>query len=178
MPRYDRGMRLDVLAGPAPAAAGDEAALREALYAGGIYLTPPSPASLALADHAEALLGAAFPEVPPRRAHMLLPVPVKILYEYMREVLLITNPDDEVAQRVSAVMRAIEAECDIASYSTHIAKTGRIHVIEINIVVGENFAPQSVPQLDALRARIWDAIGLPLEQAWLGILFTADPRWS
>ena len=22
------------------------------------------------------------------------------------------------------------------------------------------------------------AIGLPLEQAWLGILFTADPRWS
>jgi cation diffusion facilitator family transporter len=111
-------------------------------------------------------------------ALLLLPVPAKILYENMREVLLITNPDDEVAQRVSAVMRAIEAECDIASYSTHIAKTGRIHVIEINIVVGENFAPQSVPQLDALRARIWDAIGLPLEQAWLGILFTADPRWS
>ena len=111
-------------------------------------------------------------------ALLLLPVPAKILYENMREVLLITNPDDEVARRVDAVMRALETECDIASYSTHIAKTGRIHVIEINIVVGENFAPQSVPQLDALRARIWDAIGLPLEQAWLGILFTADPRWS
>ena len=106
-------------------------------------------------------------------------VPAFLLtYRVEEGVLLITNPDDEVAQRVSAVMRAIEAECDIASYSTHIAKTGRIHVIEINIVVGENFAPQSVPQLDALRARIWDAIGLPLEQAWLGIMFTADPRWS
>jgi len=111
-------------------------------------------------------------------ALLLLPVPAKILYENMREVLLITNPDDAVAQRVNAVMRAIEAECDIASYSTHIAKTGRIHVIEINVIVGENFAPQTIPEIDALRARIWDAIGLPLEQAWLGILFTADPRWS
>ena len=57
-------------------------------------------------------------------ALLLLPVPAKILYENMREVLLITNPDDAVAQRVNAVMRAIETEYDIASYSTHIAKTG------------------------------------------------------
>lgn len=111
-------------------------------------------------------------------ALLLIPVPLKILYENMREVLLITNPDDEVAQRVNAVMRTIAAEDDIADYSTHIAKTGRIHFIEINIVVGPNFRPQGVPELDALRSRIWDDIGLPLEKAWLGILFTADPRWS
>jgi hypothetical protein len=43
---------------------------------------------------------------------------------------------------------------------------------------GENFTPQTITELDALRARIRDAIGLPLEQAWLGILFTADPNWS
>lgn len=45
-------------------------------------------------------------------------------------------------------------------------------------MVGEAFELRSVPQLDTLRCRIWDAIGLPLEQAWLGILFTTDPRWS
>jgi cation diffusion facilitator family transporter len=111
-------------------------------------------------------------------ALLLLPVPAKILYENMREVLLMADPDDEVSRRVKAVMDVIAAEHDIARYSTHIAKTGRLHVIEINILVGEDFAPQSVPQLDALRARIWDAIGLPLEQAWLGIMFTADKRWS
>jgi predicted Co/Zn/Cd cation transporter (cation efflux family) len=102
---------------------------------------------------------------------------MKILWENMREVLLMTNPDDEVAQRVNAVMKEIVAQNDIADYSTHIAKTGRIHFIEINIVVGPGFRPQSVPELDQLRIRIWDAIGLPLEQAWLGIMFTADRRW-
>jgi cation diffusion facilitator family transporter len=111
-------------------------------------------------------------------ALLLLPVPAKILYENMREVLLMANPDDEVAQRVSAVMREISAEHDIADFSTHIAKTGRIHVIEINILVGEDFALTTVPELDTLRARIWTAIGLPLEQAWLGIMFTADKRWN
>jgi predicted Co/Zn/Cd cation transporter (cation efflux family) len=51
-------------------------------------------------------------------------------------------------------------------------------VVEINIVVGEQFELRSVPELDTLRSRIWDAIGLPLEQAWLGIMFTAEERWS
>jgi cation diffusion facilitator family transporter len=111
-------------------------------------------------------------------ALLLLPVPAKILYQNMREVLLIANPDDEVAQRVKAAMNEVTAQYDIASYSTHIAKTGRIHVVEINILVGEDFQLQTVPDLDGLRSRIWDAIGLPLEQAWLGILFTADRRWS
>jgi len=111
-------------------------------------------------------------------ALLLIPVPLKILYDNLREVLLITHPDDEVAQRVNEVMGKIESEHDIAEYSTHIAKTGRIHFIEINIVVGPQFKPQSVPELDQLRSHIWDAIGLPLEKAWLGILFTADPRWS
>ncbi|MBL8418188.1 MAG: cation diffusion facilitator family transporter [Dechloromonas sp.] len=110
-------------------------------------------------------------------ALLLIPVPMKILYENMREVLQITNPDDAVAQRVNAVMRDIAAAEDIADYSTHIAKTGRIHFIEINIVAGPNFRPQSIPELDRLRSRIWEAIGLPLEQAWLGIMFTADRRW-
>ena len=111
-------------------------------------------------------------------AVLLLPVPAKIIYQNMREVLLMANPDDEVSRRVDAAMREIAAEHDLASYSTHIAKTGRIHVIEINILVGEGFAPATVPELDALRARIWEAVGMPLEQAWLGIMFTADKRWS
>jgi cation diffusion facilitator family transporter len=111
-------------------------------------------------------------------AALLLPVPARIFYQNMREVLRMANPDDEVTQRVQAVMREVDAQYDIASYSTHVAKTGRIHVVEINIVVGEQFELRSVPELDTLRSRIWDAIGLPLEQAWLGIMFTAEERWS
>lgn len=111
-------------------------------------------------------------------ALLLLPLPVMILHSNLREVLLITHPDNEIVQRVEAVMQQIRAEHDIAEYSSHIAKTGRIHFIEINIVVGPDFKPGSVPELDKLRARIWEGIGFPLEQAWLSILFTADRRWS
>jgi predicted Co/Zn/Cd cation transporter (cation efflux family) len=111
-------------------------------------------------------------------ALLLIPLPLKILHSNLREVLLITSPDNEIVQRVEAVMQQIRAEHDIAEYSAHIAKTGRIHFIEINMVVGPDFKPGSVPELDKLRARIWEVIGLPLEQAWLSILFTADPRWS
>ncbi|WP_027468895.1 cation diffusion facilitator family transporter [Deefgea rivuli] len=110
-------------------------------------------------------------------ALLLLPVPMKTFYVNMREVLVITNPQDEVTLRVAEVMRQIEAEYDLEDYSTHIAKTGRIHVIEINIMVGPDFKLRGVPELDALRARIWKDIGLPLEEAWLGILFTANSRW-
>ena len=99
-------------------------------------------------------------------ALLLIPLPLKILHSNLREVLLITSPDNEIVQRVEAVMQQIRAEHDIAEYSTHIAKTGRIHFIEINMVVGPDFKPRGVPELDKLRARIWEVIGLPLEQAW------------
>lgn len=81
----------------------------------------------------------------------------------MREVLIITNPQDEVTLRV-------------ADFGTHIVKTGRIHVIEISMMVGSEFKPMGVPELDSLRTRIWTEIGLPLDDAWLGVSFTANPR--
>ena len=79
-------------------------------------------------------------------ALLLIPLPLKILYSNLREVLLITSPDNEIVHRVEAVMQKIRAEHDIAEYSTHIAKTGRIHFIEINMVVGPE-----LPLADRLR---------------------------
>jgi predicted Co/Zn/Cd cation transporter (cation efflux family) len=35
-----------------------------------------------------------------------------------------------------------------------------------------------VEQQDALRQRIWQATGLAMEQAWLSVALTADPRWT
>ena len=59
----------------------------------------------------------------------------------------------------------------------HIARSGRTVFIEIDLVVGPNFALQTVVEQDRLRRRIWEAIGLPLDRAWLSIALTADPRW-
>jgi predicted Co/Zn/Cd cation transporter (cation efflux family) len=92
-------------------------------------------------------------------------------------VLQIPHPDDEVAQRINEAMRKIAADDDIVDDSTHVAKSERIHCIEINIVVGSQFKTRSVPELDPVLDRIWRAVGQPPDKAWPGILFTADPRW-
>jgi predicted Co/Zn/Cd cation transporter (cation efflux family) len=59
----------------------------------------------------------------------------------------------------------------------HVVKTGRTRFIEVDIVVGPNFALQTVAEQDRLRERIWRAVGLSLDEAWLSICLTGDPRW-
>ncbi|MFZ0789503.1 MAG: hypothetical protein WAM94_07760, partial [Chromatiaceae bacterium] len=76
-----------------------------------------------------------------------------------------------------AVLAQIRTEHDILRTVHHIARSGRTVFIEIDLVVGPSFSLQSVPEQDVLRQRIWQAMDLPLDQAWLSIALTADPRW-
>jgi cation diffusion facilitator family transporter len=110
-------------------------------------------------------------------ALVALPVPIGVLRRSLREVLQMTRDDDEIARRVEDVMRQIQAEHDVVRYVPHVVKNGRTYFIEIDIVVGPNFALQTVAQQDTLRERIWRAIGKPLDEAWLSIAVTGDSRW-
>jgi len=47
----------------------------------------------------------------------------------------------------------------------------------VDIVVGPDFALQTVAEQDRLRERIWRALGLSLDEAWLSICLTGDHRW-
>ena len=107
-----------------------------------------------------------------------LPVPITVLKRSAGELLHMASEDDAIATRVEAEMRVIRAEHDIQSHSTHVAKIGRSHLVEVNIVVGPGFALQTVPAQDGLRERIWAAVGRPIHEAWLTINITADPRWA
>jgi predicted Co/Zn/Cd cation transporter (cation efflux family) len=35
-----------------------------------------------------------------------------------------------------------------------------------------------VAQQDGLRERVWQALGLAPDRAWLSVIVTADPRWA
>ncbi len=111
-------------------------------------------------------------------ALLFMPVPLGVLRQTMRELLHTADADRELASRVEAVLRAVAAEHDVASHTTHVAKVGRASFIEANIVAGPGFALQTVAQQDALRERIWRELGLPRDRAWLSIIVTADPRWA
>jgi len=111
-------------------------------------------------------------------ALLFLPVPLSVLRRSAAELLHMASEDDAITGRVEAELRAIRSEHDIRSHSTHVAKIGRSHLVEVNIVVGPGFALQTVQAQDGLRARIWAAVGRPIHEAWLTINITADPRWA
>jgi predicted Co/Zn/Cd cation transporter (cation efflux family) len=58
-----------------------------------------------------------------------------------------------------------------------VVKTGRTYFIEIDIVVGPEFALQTIAQQDQLRELIWTAMDVSVDEAWLSICLTGDPRW-
>jgi predicted Co/Zn/Cd cation transporter (cation efflux family) len=100
-----------------------------------------------------------------------------VLRRSLREVLLMTDADDAVTRRLETVMETVRAEHDIARYVHHVVKTGRTRFIEVDIVVGPNFTLQTVAEQDRLRERIWRVLDMPLDNAWLSICLTGDPRW-
>jgi len=110
-------------------------------------------------------------------ALLAAPLPLAVLRRSLREVLLMSDAEDEAARRLEGVMEVIRSEHDIARYVHHVVKTGRTRFIEVDIVVGPNFALQTVAEQDRLRERIWRALGLSLDEAWLSICLTGDPRW-
>lgn len=110
-------------------------------------------------------------------ALVLVPIPIGILNRSLREVLLMADTDDALIRRVESVMAEVKAEHDIVKFLHHVVKTGRTYFVEIDIVVGPNFALQTVAEQDGLRNRIWSALEMPLDQAWLSICLTTDPRW-
>jgi cation diffusion facilitator family transporter len=111
-------------------------------------------------------------------ALIFLPVPIGVLKRNASELLHMNSADDAITGRVEAAMQVIRWEHDIQSHSTHVAKVGRSHLVEVNIVVGPRFALQTVAAQDGLRERIWAAVGRPIHEAWLTINITADPRWA
>lgn len=110
-------------------------------------------------------------------ALLALPIPIAVLRRSMREVLMMNDAGDEVSRRLESVLAELKTEYDIVSCKPHVVKTGRTYFVEVDIVVGPNFGCQTVPEQDALRERILKATGKPLEEAWISIGFTMDPRW-
>lgn len=56
--------------------------------------------------------------------------------------------------------RGLQAEHDVVRHAPHVATSGRACFIGADIVVGPACAPQSVPQQDRLRERIWKTLDL------------------
>ena len=106
----------------------------------------------------------------------LLPTPVKIVMTSLRDVFLIAPV--ALHKRVREVMAEVVARHDFLGFESYVAKTGRMHLVEIHVLVRDGTL-LDISHYDAIRQEIADALGpeIQLEQ-WLSISFTANPAWT
>lgn len=110
-------------------------------------------------------------------ALVLVWIPVGILRRNLGAILHVVSGDQALRERIDAVVTTIKAQPGVTSTHTRIMEIGRVHFIEVHILVTQAYGGQSVRDQDALRQRIWSAVARPHDEAWLTLCVTADARW-
>ncbi|WP_116599970.1 cation diffusion facilitator family transporter [Primorskyibacter marinus] len=104
---------------------------------------------------------------------LLVPIPIRILWRAVGEVLLIT-PDD-LLQKVERVADEFMKEEGFSGHRAYAARVGRGTQIELYFIVPTGQSPRRLEEWDALRDRIGAAVGGDPRQRWLTIAFTTNP---
>ncbi|MDR5866224.1 cation diffusion facilitator family transporter [Halomonas koreensis] len=106
-----------------------------------------------------------------------MPVPIGIVRRAMKEVFLIAP--SAIDRQVHAAMAPVMARDGLLEYSSHVAKAGRGHFIEIHVITRPDFAAErGVAALDEVREQIAAGLSIPAEHRWFTVAFTADRRWQ
>ncbi|HEX5122530.1 MAG TPA: cation transporter [Rhodanobacteraceae bacterium] len=100
-------------------------------------------------------------------ALVMLPVPLSSCVRALREVLQIAPPD--LDRRVREVLDAINAKHRFAGYRSHVARTGRIALVEVHFRVPLDLPIGSIRELDAVRSEIRASLHEP--HVWLTVNF-------
>jgi predicted Co/Zn/Cd cation transporter (cation efflux family) len=106
----------------------------------------------------------------------VVPLPLATVWRAAQEIFQIapTQLDETVRAAADAIVR----RHGFLACKTHVAKAGRAHFIEVNMVVPADFRIAGVADLDRIRQEMSDALGETPDQRWLTIVFTADPKWA
>jgi len=106
----------------------------------------------------------------------LLPMPVRIVAQSLREVFLIAPTD--LHRQVRDVVAAVVAQHGFLGFESYVAKTGRMSMVEVHILVPQDWVA-SIDAIDRIRQQVADQLGpeVQLEQ-WLSVSFTARADWT
>ena len=105
-----------------------------------------------------------------------MPVPFGIVRRAIREIMMIAPP--ALDAEVHAVMSPVMQHEGLLEYSSHVAKSGRVHTIEIHLLTTPEFAREAgVARLDEIREEIASRLSIPGSQRWFTLSFTAERRW-
>lgn len=109
-------------------------------------------------------------------AIFMLPIPMKTVGKALREIMMITPID--LDNHVNSVVDDIVERHQFVGSQCYIAKVGRSIMIEIHLILPQNYEIGKVETLDLIRSEIGKAIGDGGPDRWLTVSFTAKPEWA
>lgn len=107
---------------------------------------------------------------------LIIPIPLKLVWQAVREILMVTPP--ALKQQVDEIARDMVARFGFLDYRAYVAKVGRARQIELYFIVPLGWPAKTLDEWDAIRDQIGEAIGGEGPDRWLTIAFTTDPAWS
>lgn len=100
--------------------------------------------------------------------------PLKIAIANLKDLLMLAPP--ELDDKITQIMQDLSAKHGFKDYDTHVAKLGRFFVVEVNVLVSEDFRALA-KDMDGVRNEIENALALPSYKIWLSVSFTANKKW-
>ncbi|TQR32366.1 cation transporter [Campylobacter sp. MIT 99-7217] len=101
--------------------------------------------------------------------------PIRIAVCNFKDLIMVAPKD--LDEKITQIMQELSLEFGFSDYDTHVAKSGRFYMVEVNILTQKNFKLSSIAQIDELRERIEKSLQIPSYKIWLSVSFTADPKW-
>lgn len=102
-------------------------------------------------------------------------MPLKVFIKNLADLVMVAPKDMD--DKIDELLQNISKEYNFSDYDTHVAKSGRFFMIEVNILMGESFKLQSIDELDLIRDKIERGLEIPSYKIWLSVSFTKNPKW-
>jgi predicted Co/Zn/Cd cation transporter (cation efflux family) len=103
-------------------------------------------------------------------------IPARFAWQALME-LLNRTPSAAILERVRGLVSRVLAEVPVERVFVRVLQPGRTRFVVVHLVLPPDF-PVSLPDLDAIRARIWAALQAEHPTSVVDVLFTADARWA
>lgn len=102
-------------------------------------------------------------------------MPLKVFIKNLADLVMVAPKDMD--DKIDTLLQNISKKYNFSDYDTHVAKSGRFFMIEVNILMGESFKIQNIDEMDLIRDEIEQGLDIPSYKIWLSVSFTKNPKW-
>ena len=100
--------------------------------------------------------------------------PLRVFISNIKDLIMVAPKD--LDDKITEIMDKLSNEYGFKDYDTHVAKSGRFFMIEVNILATDSKMQVKVSEIDTIRDKIEANLDIPSYNIWLLVSFTANPK--